>query len=100
MARKTTSVKKAAPKPAAPKTGASKAAKLAPAAPVQVSAKPAQAPAAAAIPPIAKPVICITHDQIAQRAYEVWLAKGQPQGQDYQNWTQAERKLKAELGLA
>ena len=38
----------------------------------------------------------ITHDQIAQRAYEIWLAKGRPPGQEEQNWHEAEAELKRE----
>jgi hypothetical protein len=38
----------------------------------------------------------ITHDQIAQRAYEIWLAKGRPPGQEEQNWHQAEAELRRE----
>lgn len=35
----------------------------------------------------------ITHDQIAQRAYEIWLAKGRPRGQEQRNWYEAEAEL-------
>ncbi len=35
-----------------------------------------------------------TYEQIAQRAYEIWVAKGRPQGQDIDNWKQAETDLK------
>jgi hypothetical protein len=38
----------------------------------------------------------ITHDQIAQRAYEIWLAKGRPPGQEEQNWREAEAELRRE----
>ena len=34
-----------------------------------------------------------THDQIAKRAYEIWVAKGRPTGRDLENWNQAEREL-------
>lgn len=37
--------------------------------------------------------IKITHDQIAQRAYEIWLAKGRPPGQEQRNWYEAETEL-------
>ena len=33
------------------------------------------------------------HDQIAKRAYEIWIAKGRPAGRDLENWQQAEREL-------
>ena len=35
----------------------------------------------------------VTREQIAQRAYEIWLAKGQPAGLDEQNWREAEMEL-------
>jgi len=35
----------------------------------------------------------ITHDQIAQRAYEIWLAKGRPHGLEQQNWYEAKADL-------
>lgn len=38
-------------------------------------------------------VTTLTHDQIASRAREIWLAKGMPEGQDEQNWLEAERQL-------
>ena len=34
-----------------------------------------------------------THDQIARRAYEIWLQSGCVSGRDVENWTQAEREL-------
>ena len=34
-----------------------------------------------------------THDDIARKAYEIWLAKGRPLGQDEQNWCEAEAEL-------
>ena len=34
------------------------------------------------------------HDQIAKRAYEIWIAKGRPIGLDEQNWDEAERELR------
>ncbi|MBI1335505.1 MAG: DUF2934 domain-containing protein [Phycisphaera sp.] len=36
-----------------------------------------------------------TQDQIATRAYEIWVAKGRPEGQDHENWKQAEAELMA-----
>jgi hypothetical protein len=35
-----------------------------------------------------------THEQIARRAYELYLARGATDGQAEQDWTQAERELK------
>ena len=34
-----------------------------------------------------------THDQIADRARELWQARGQPVGRDYEIWLDAEREL-------
>ena len=34
------------------------------------------------------------HDQVAQRAYEIWVAKGRPMGQDEQCWYEAEQDLR------
>lgn len=36
-----------------------------------------------------------THDEIAQRAFEIWLRKGCPAGCDEQNWLEAEQELSA-----
>jgi len=38
-------------------------------------------------------VVMPTHEEIAARAYEIWLRKGRPQGQDVQNWNDAVREL-------
>lgn len=35
-----------------------------------------------------------THEQIARRAYEIFLARGGGHGQHEQDWAQAERELK------
>ena len=34
------------------------------------------------------------HDQIQQRALELWEQRGRPEGHDAEFWTQAERELK------
>ncbi|HEY1905562.1 MAG TPA: DUF2934 domain-containing protein [Myxococcaceae bacterium] len=34
-----------------------------------------------------------THEQIARRAYEIWLLSGCVSGRDTENWSQAEREL-------
>jgi len=34
-----------------------------------------------------------THEQIALRAYEIWVHSGYPTGRDAENWAQAEREL-------
>jgi len=40
-----------------------------------------------------KAVVTLSHDEIANRAYMIWLAKGKLAGQDAANWRQAEREL-------
>lgn len=40
-----------------------------------------------------KAVVTLSHDEIANRAYMIWLAKGKPADQDAANWRQAEREL-------
>jgi hypothetical protein len=37
-----------------------------------------------------------THDEIARRAYELWLQEGCPHGRDIAHWREAERQV---LGL-
>lgn len=39
----------------------------------------------------AKPV---THDQIAQRAYEIFVERGRPEGRDLEHWLLAETQLR------
>ena len=34
-----------------------------------------------------------SHVEIESRAYEIWLAQGQPHGQDQRHWFEAERQL-------
>ena len=36
----------------------------------------------------------ITHEQIAKRAYEIYLRNGSKPGRDLENWVQAENELK------
>ncbi len=54
------------------------------------AAKTAPVKAAAPTPPALQEP---THEQIAQRAYEIWLRKGRPVGLDVQNWKEAELEL-------
>jgi hypothetical protein len=42
----------------------------------------------------------ITHEQIAKRAYEIYLRNGAVPGRDEQNWLQAEAELRQELEQA
>lgn len=37
-----------------------------------------------------------THEQITQRAYEIYLKRGCPEGCDLEHWLEAERQLSAE----
>jgi len=39
-----------------------------------------------------------TYDQIAQRAYELFLARGGTHGRDVEDWLRAERELQAAEG--
>ena len=62
---------------------------------------PAKSQARTSTTTVAKPkpaqavvVTTLNHDQIAAKAYEIWLAKGRPMGQDHQNWTEAEAALR------
>jgi hypothetical protein len=34
-----------------------------------------------------------THEQIAERAYFIWLAKGKPHGRETEHWFEAEEAL-------
>jgi|SRR5688572_9269284 hypothetical protein len=47
--------------------------------------------------PAAAPSVHIPHDKIEARAYEIWVRKGKPHGQDFQNWAEAEAELRAEF---
>ena len=39
-----------------------------------------------------------THDQIAARAYALFLARGGTHGQDFEDWLRAEQELQAAEG--
>ena len=41
--------------------------------------------------------ITLNHDQIAKRAFGIWVAKGRPTGQDDQNWREAKQALERDL---
>jgi hypothetical protein len=36
-------------------------------------------------------------DKVAARAYQKWMQKGCPHGQDQQDWLEAEAEIKAEM---
>jgi Protein of unknown function (DUF2934) len=38
----------------------------------------------------------ITKDDVAQRAYELFVARGRAEGHDVEDWLEAERQLEAE----
>ena len=37
----------------------------------------------------------ITHDEISQRAYEIFVERGCPEGRDMEHWLEAEAQLRA-----
>ncbi len=43
------------------------------------------------------PSVQISHEAIAKRAYEKFLARGGKHGNDLKDWLEAERELKAEI---
>ena len=40
----------------------------------------------------------ITKDDVARRAYELFLARGRAEGRDVEDWLEAKRQLEAESG--
>jgi hypothetical protein len=38
----------------------------------------------------------LTHEQIAERAYQLWMERGQHHGQDLEDWLNAESLLREE----
>ncbi|HZY87454.1 MAG TPA: DUF2934 domain-containing protein [Gemmataceae bacterium] len=52
-----------------------------------------------ATPPTAQPAnqVKVPHEKIAMRAYEKWVKRGRPHGQDVQDWVDAENELRSEL---
>ena len=42
----------------------------------------------------------VSHDDIARRAYDIYIKKGRQQGQSQQNWRQAEAELRKEAVAA
>jgi hypothetical protein len=39
------------------------------------------------------PVDALTHDEVAERAYLIYLSRGEEHGQDVDDWLEAEREL-------
>ncbi len=62
----------------------------APAKPAAAATKPTTAVFAARIPA----------DEVSRRAFEIWVAKGRPDGTSEQDWLQAEAELAAERATA
>lgn len=85
--------KKQAAKPAAKTAGkpAAKSTKTA----VKAKAAVATASKTNTLTPEIK--MTINHDQIAKRAFGIWVAKGRPTGQDEQNWREAEQALARDI---
>ena len=41
----------------------------------------------------------ITHEEIARRAYSLWMESGSPIGTDEENWLRAENELRTRQGV-
>ncbi len=77
-----------------PKTSSKKTTAPASSAAVPPTVTPAPAPVVAA--PVATPKAVkstVTHQMIANKAFEIWERKGRPIGKDLENWQDAEREL-------
>lgn len=68
---------------------------------------PSQTQVAAAMPPLhtapyPNPAIAVgpTHDDIARRAYDIYVKGGRKQGHSTKNWTEAEQALRANASAA
>lgn len=81
--KKQSTSKTAAPKTAAPKTAAKK-----PSSGNGTSKAKAQSRSRQQSDNI------VTHEMIANKAYDIWAQNGYPHGMDMQNWLQAERELR------
>ena len=44
-------------------------------------------------------IVFLSHEQIAERAKNIWINRGCPSNQDEQNWYEAETQLKKEFGI-
>ena len=58
--------------------------------------KPTQSAAVAVsmLQPVKKEKAAPTREEIAKRAYELWLSSGREPGQDQKHWLEAERQLR------
>jgi hypothetical protein len=59
--------------------------------PNKSSGKPGSAPAKPS-PSQASPDV--TQERIAERARQIWMDRGQPEGKDMEHWLEAERQLR------
>jgi hypothetical protein len=85
------------PKKGTPRTTGTGARRGRAAKPKTTEGKPSRgAGAGAATATVTAPVP--THDQIAQRAREIWQRRAYPQGQDREIWLEAEAQLIKEAG--
>jgi len=55
--------------------------------------KPRSTPATTQFAAVEKPKTAPTRDEIARRAYEIYVARGKTGGSDTEDWFQAEREL-------
>ena len=52
-------------------------------------------------PPTAQPAgkpVPIPHEKVAMRAYQKWVQRGCTHGHDMQDWVEAEKELRSEMG--
>jgi hypothetical protein len=47
--------------------------------------------------PTRKEKMALSQEEIAKKAYEIWLSLGQEPGQDQKHWFEAERQLRQQL---
>ncbi|HXZ14576.1 MAG TPA: DUF2934 domain-containing protein [Roseiarcus sp.] len=40
-----------------------------------------------------------TEEEVRERAHEIWLAEGKPEGREVDHWMRARRELEREAGL-
>ncbi len=84
-AKATRKPRKSSTKAAATATNKAAGKTVVPAQPVEVKADPTAAPQTPAV---------VTDEQIGERAYQIWIEKGRPYGQEQANWDQAVAELR------
>ncbi len=62
--------------------------------PVDPKSKPRGVASTTPASKTSKKEITLTQEQIAKRAYEIWLARGCEHGHDAEHWVEAERQLR------